>query len=126
MENIIEIDDAGNEYEASGFIRNNLAGLIDALLYFLFIFLILNGKIPVPRFFLNPHYGIAAFGILPGFLVYRIVNVLFMSATMGMRIVGIKLMKEDGIALSTMERILAGCMVYINDIHPYKKSKHSS
>jgi uncharacterized RDD family membrane protein YckC len=123
MKNIVEIEIAGNEYEASGIIRNNLAGLLDALLYCLLVYLIWKRMIQLPKNFFNPVNGIQIFGILPAYLIYRIVNVLFMSATIGMRIAGIKLMRADGKELSIIERILAGCMVYINDIYPYKRSR---
>lgn len=126
MENIAEIEDAGSTYEASGIIRNNLAGLLDALLACLIIYLIWKTTIPLPRFFLNAINKIQVFGILPAYLIYRMVNVLLMSGTIGMRIMGIKLMRTDGMLLSIKERLLAGCMVYINDIYPYKKTRLGS
>lgn len=119
MDALQEFDEPAFKYLPTGLLKKNIAGFLDAVVIFLLADLLATFVIPASFFLL--HFNLVKMGLFYlGVLVfYRVVTILFLSSTMGMRILNSRYMHEGNSKLTVKEKILAALMVYINGIRMY-------
>ena len=120
MENEIKSQDILANNEESNLIRQNLAGIIDAVLVISF-FVFVTSYLPqtVLDKLQNPIRP--EFYILILFGLYRLVGLLFANGTLGMRLCRIKLLNGECQQLSIKEKLCSAFFVLINGIGYYNR-----
>jgi hypothetical protein len=119
MENLEEFNQPVFEYERTGIIRKNIAGVLDAVLVFVFANLTAFYLIPgdyVNHYFTPINIGIYFFIV---FIIYRLTSILLLTSTVGMRLLKFRYMTETNIKLTKKEKIFAALMIYINGVRNY-------
>jgi hypothetical protein len=119
MDKLEEFNRPVSEYERTGIIRKNIAGALDAALVLVLanlaaFYLIPEGYVKQDFPLLNA--GIYFFII---FIFYRLTTILFLTSTIGMRILKFRYMTETTMKLTTKEKIFAAFMIYINGVRNY-------
>jgi len=116
MDSLREFDKPIFKYKQTGILRKNIAGIVDAILVFMLAnlvsYLILNEE-HLNQYFNLINVGIYFFIIL---VVYRMTTILIFTATIGMRLLRTKYMKENNIQLTVKEKLLASFMIYVDEI----------
>jgi uncharacterized RDD family membrane protein YckC len=119
MDKLEEFNRPVFEYERTGIIRKNIAGVLDAGLVLVLANLTAFYLIPeeyVKQYFTPLNTGIYFFGV---FILYRLTTILLLTSTIGMRILKFRYMTESTIKLTTKEKIFASFMIYINGVRNY-------
>ena len=99
--------------DKANFVKKNAAGLIDAAIYIV-IYSVLFLSLPREIWDILQEYGLLF--ILSTFIAYRLISILLLNKTVGMKILKLEFSKEEEDGLTILEKILAAFMVYINGI----------
>lgn len=118
METLQEFEQK-SKYTPAGILKKNVAGLLDAILVFGAANLLANLVIPPSFFMVN--FSLVKMGLyyFSVFIAFRMICIFFLSCTIGMQLMRIQYLHEDGLKLSYKEKMLAALMVYINGIRVY-------
>ena len=119
MDALQEFEEPVFKYQQTGILKKNIAGILDTIVIFIIADLLATLVIPVG--FLGPYLNSVKIALyyLIVFILYRLVSILFLSSTIGMRLLRCQYMHEGNLKLTTKEKILAALMVYINGIRMY-------
>jgi len=119
MDKLEEFNQPVFEYERTGIIKKNIAGVLDAVFVFLLAnwtpFIFISGG-HVKQYLTLPNIGLYFFLI---FIIYRLTTILLLTCTIGMRILRFRYMTETTIKLTIKEKIFAAFMIYINGVRNY-------
>ena len=119
MQDIISDDPSIQLIKASSQ-KRNLSGIIDALIvivFFIGLYFALPSNIVASLIDFMPP-ALYIFALLP---VYRLLTLLLMNETIGMRISSIQLLNGDYKKLSLLEKTCAAFFVLIRDTYYYNK-----
>jgi hypothetical protein len=119
MDALQEFEEPEFKFVPTGAIKKNITGILDAVLVFIIADLLGTFVIPYRFFATNYSAGKMGFYYLSVFIVYRIIAIIFLSSTVGMRLLRSRYMQEDSLQLTLKEKVLAALMVYINGIRMY-------
>ena len=119
MDALQEFEEPEFKYVLTGAIKKNITGILDAILVLIIADLL--GTFVIPYSFFVTDYSAGKMGIyyLSVFILYRIVCIIFLSSTVGMRLLRSQYMHEGNLKLTVKEKVLAALMVYINGISMY-------
>ena len=119
MQDIISDDPSIQLVKASSQ-KRNLSGIIDALFviaFFIGLYFALPSNIWAALVDFMPP-AVYIFALLP---IYRLLTMLLMNETIGMRITGIQLLNGNYKKLSLLEKVCAAFFVLIRDTYYYNK-----
>lgn len=119
MDELNEFNQPVFEYERTGIIRKNIAGVLDAVLVLVLANLVAYYLIPAE--YIKQYFTILNtwIYIFVAFILYRLTTILFLTSTIGMRILKFRYMTETTVKLTTKEKIFAAFMIYINGVRNY-------
>ena len=119
MDALQEFDKPIFKYKQAGFLKKNIAGIIDAVLVFMMANLLsylIFAEDYLGKFFNLINVGIYFFIIL---ILYRLTTILLLASTIGMRLLRTQYMKEGSLQLTIKEKLLASFMIYTDGIRIY-------
>jgi uncharacterized RDD family membrane protein YckC len=120
MDNLQELEEPAFKYQKAGFLQKNIAGIIDAILVFIFglliVYILVLFNLTITSNDYSSIYFIYFFVVL---ILYRVATIFYLSSTIGMRITNLKYLNESVLDLTKKEKFLAALMVYINNIDSY-------
>ena len=120
MDNLQELEEPAFKYQKAGFLQKNIAGIIDAILVFIFglliVYILVLFNLTITSNDYSSIYFVYFFVVL---ILYRVATIFYLSSTIGMRITNLKYLNESVLDLTKKEKFLAALMVYINNIDSY-------
>jgi hypothetical protein len=119
MDSLQEFNEPLIDYEQTGFLKKNIAGILDAIFVLSLVYSIILLLAPagyVKEYFSVLNIGICSFLI---FIIYRVSTIFLLSGTIGMRLFRCRYMTDTSIKLTTKEKILAAFMIYINGVRTF-------
>lgn len=119
MDNLEEFEEPEFKYHLTGVLKKNIAGFCDAIIVLIIADLLGNFVMPYHFFVTNFSPGKIGLFYLGVFILYRMVTILFLSGSFGMRLLRCQYMHEGNLKLTLTEKALAALMVYINGIRMY-------
>jgi hypothetical protein len=121
MESQFDEFDLGRKEKKANLAKKNAAGLIDAAIYIV-IYLVSAYTIPMETWrIIDNDYALLF--ILSTFFAYRLITIIILNKTLGMKFMKLEFSKEYDAGLSVLEKILAAFMIYINGLDCFEVSK---